>query len=606
MSKNRRDSFLWRKSPHSSYYFRCLIPKDLVSILKTKVIVLSLQSGILQESKSLSRNLYCRCQEIFSQLKFGNGLTVNIDEIKSILRQENQRYKSIINNSEMKEWTKDDINQFISSRIVSMKEDSFDFELELRSQKKQKQREKDIERFLKRLEKDFEQGNYKYVEMKLDEDIEKFNLKVTKDSKTYKVLLSNYKNLLIESIRFRRDVRLGKEKSEFDFVGDGFNKNDVSIPKSTVKEQIEEISDGPKLQEVFGIYLEETKLSESTTEKTRETWIKSFKLFVEIIGNIHISQLKHSHGRTFKGKISKLPPNRNKIRMFRDKPINEVIKINKKRNGETLSITTVNHHIQHLSTFFNWMRRNFDVQINPMEGIKIRQSKSKHDERERFTVEDLQKIFDSNNYLTEIKRRKRNSKVIVGCYWIPIILLFTGCRINEISQLHIDDIKKFKGKNLWYFDINDDTDDKRLKNKSSKRMIPVHQVLVDLGFLEYVKKLKKKKEQRVFPELTYTRDGYSKDVSRWFNEVYLTKLDIKIPQRKVIHSFRHTFIDTLKQGGFRMEMIEELSGHSSGGESRSRYGKRYTVDILYKDVMKKLKYPGIDWKELEFSKTKGK
>jgi integrase len=534
-------------------------------------------------------------------LKFGNGLTVDIDKIKSLLRQENQRYKSIINNnSEMNEWSKDDVNQFISSRIVSMKEDTFDFELELRSQKKQKQREKDIERFLQNLEKDFDQGNYKYVEMKLDEDIEKFDLKVTKDSKTYKVLLSNYKSLLLESIKFRRDVRQGKEKSEFDFVGDGFNKNDVSIPKSTVIEQIETINDGPKIEEVFENYLEETKLSESTTEKTRETWIKSFKVFVEITGNIHISQLKHSHGRTFKGKISKLPPNRNKIRMFRDKPINEVIKINKKRNGETLSITTVNHHIQHLSTFFNWMRRNWDVQINPMEGIKFRQSKSRQEERERFTEEDLQKIFDPGNYLTEIKRRKRNSKVIVGCYWIPIILLFTGCRINEICQLHIDDIKKFKGKgNLWYIDINDDTDDKRLKNKSSKRQIPVHQVLVDLGFIEYWEKLKKKSEKRVFPELTYTRDGYSKDVSRWFNEVYLTKLDIKIPQKKVIHSFRHTFIDTLKQGRFMMGMIEEIVGHSSGGESQSRYGKRYTVDILYKDVMKKLKYPGIDWDKLK-------
>lgn len=158
----RRESYLWRKSSNSSFYFRCLIPRDLLPVLRTRTIVLSLQSGILQESKSLSRNLYCYCQEIFSRLRVMNGMGITIEEIKSLLRNENLRFKSVINNYEqMKNWTKDEISNFLQRRISSMKEDTFNFELELRSDKKQKQREKDIDRFLKGVEKEFSEGDFK-------------------------------------------------------------------------------------------------------------------------------------------------------------------------------------------------------------------------------------------------------------------------------------------------------------------------------------------------------------------------------------------------------------------------------------------------------------
>ena len=72
MSLRRWESYLWRKSPDSSFYFRCRIPKDLLPVLNKRVIELSLQSGILKESKSLSKNLFCFCQEVFSSMRKGS------------------------------------------------------------------------------------------------------------------------------------------------------------------------------------------------------------------------------------------------------------------------------------------------------------------------------------------------------------------------------------------------------------------------------------------------------------------------------------------------------------------------------------------------------
>ncbi len=295
MSKYGRYSYLWKQSHYQSYYFRCLIPDDLVSVLKRRVILLSLQSGILKESVFLSRHLYDKCQEIFLQLRTVDGLIVAVDEIKTLLRKENLRYKSILQNNKMKDWSKDEIGKFISDRINSMKENTFEFELELRSEKKQKERVKEIDRFIRRLENDFSQGNYKYVEKKLDEDLEKIGSKVSKGSKTYTVLLSNYSKLLLESIKFRQDVRTGKEKNEYDFVGEGFTKNDVTplIPnEQTVLQPRETDVDPtiPKIQEVFDNYLEETE--GQVTDKTLERRIQVFKLFIEINGNIPITKLE--------------------------------------------------------------------------------------------------------------------------------------------------------------------------------------------------------------------------------------------------------------------------------------------------------------------------
>jgi hypothetical protein len=62
--------------------------------------------------------------------------------------------------------------------------------------------------------------------------------------------------------------------------------------------------------------------------------------------------------------------------------------------------------------------------------------------------------------------------------------------LNEIAQLALDDIQKTDG--IWYLNVTDEGDDdnKRLKNESSKRRVPVHAALLDTGFIDRVQKLK--------------------------------------------------------------------------------------------------------------------
>jgi integrase len=186
-------------------------------------------------------------------------------------------------------------------------------------------------------------------------------------------------------------------------------------------------------------------------------------------------------------------------------------------------------------------------------------------------------------------------------FWLPVLGLYTGCRIEELCQLHCDDLIQIEG--IWCLDINDDGD-KRLKNSPSKRIVPLHPVLVDvLNFPGYVEKLKEKGETRIFPELKKISHQYSHAASRWFNGRYKKQIGliIKEGEKKTYHSFRHTLSDHLKQKLVSGTIIDELPGHAVEGESMGRYGKPYVSKTLYEKAVLKLDY-GIDLSHLKKSK----
>src|SRR6202007_280907 len=90
--------------------------------------------------------------------------------------------------------------------------------------------------------------------------------------------------------------------------------------------------------------------------------------------------------------------------------------------------------------------------------------------------------------------------------WGVLIAFYTGARLNEIAQLQTDDIVQQNG--IWCFSFSDSGETQRLKNKSSRRVIPIHSKLIELGFLNYVKKIGK---GRLFPELSFhPKDGYGR------------------------------------------------------------------------------------------------
>jgi integrase len=127
--------------------------------------------------------------------------------------------------------------------------------------------------------------------------------------------------------------------------------------------------------------------------------------------------------------------------------------------------------------------------------------------------------------------------------------LFTGARSSsEIARIKLTDI--FEEQGVWVFNLEEAT-----KNRRSKRIVPVHQKLIDLGLLRYVEKLREAGKVRLFP------DWQPEDkVNRWFLRTFMPAIGIT-DKRKVFHSFRHSLKTALAQYGVNRDVSDLITGH---------------------------------------------
>jgi len=252
--------------------------------------------------------------------------------------------------------------------------------------------------------------------------------------------------------------------------------------------------------------------------------------------------------------------------------------------SDRMAINTVNKHLNRTSSLFDWACRHGYLTMNYFTNLTIRKKRKASEERKVFSTEQLERLLSGKQY-------QGKKPLHSYYYWLPLLGLYTGCRLDELCQLYIEDIYQID--DVWVIDIND-SEDKKLKSFNSKRIIPIHSKLIDLGFLNYVDKIQAA-HKRLFPALKKGRDGYGSAPSKWFaryrKQVGITESGV------VFHSLRHTFVNELKQLGIEESLAASLAGHSSSGITFERYGKDYSPSVL-KDVIERLNYTLPDIKAL--------
>ena len=142
-------------------------------------------------------------------------------------------------------------------------------------------------------------------------------------------------------------------------------------------------------------------------------------------------------------------------------------------------------------------------------------------------------------------------------FWAPLVGLFTGARLGEIVCLTPDTVVLDRDSALWCLKVG-------TKNENSRRLVPVPQALIELGFLAYVDHVRGLGATTLFPHraANATRlNDPSKHVSRVFGQ-YLTDVGITDP-KKVFHSFRHTVATRMHVNGVPTGDSEMIVGHAA-------------------------------------------
>lgn len=136
---------------------------------------------------------------------------------------------------------------------------------------------------------------------------------------------------------------------------------------------------------------------------------------------------------------------------------------------------------------------------------------------------------------------------------------------------------------IWYISINE-AGDKRVKNKSSVRKVPLHSKLIELGFIEFAKS----SQGRLFPELKKVKENYSHYATKWFCRTYIKNCGID-DSRKVYHFFRHTVAQRLINGNVPREIVGAILGHHDASQTTGRYGDGFSLQIL-KEAIEKMNF----------------
>lgn len=281
-------------------------------------------------------------------------------------------------------------------------------------------------------------------------------------------------------------------------------------------------------------------------------------------------------------------------RFFGDLDLNlvtaeQAISYKNRQISDGLSALRINKRVGFLRDFFTYAINNrLYFQDNPFQNLGIsRKSKlaQKVKSYEAFSDDDLKAIFENPEFLTFMNKP--------DYYWLPLLALHSGARIEELASLKLTQIRQENG--VWFFKIE------KAKNKNSVRQIPIHPQILALGFDKYTESVKDKGGQ-LFPHLKDSINGFSKNCSRRFG-LYLEKIGIK-DGRKVFHSFRSTFINRMTYLNTHPAILMAVVGHFEQGNLDlssphfSVYQKNKPLAVLNEAVQKlsfDLKFPTRSW-----------
>jgi integrase len=251
---------------------------------------------------------------------------------------------------------------------------------------------------------------------------------------------------------------------------------------------------------------------------------------------------------------------------------------------------TVKRIIGLIRAVFSYACDNDLLPSNPCDGVKVKLPRNAPAAREPFDADDLHRIF-SHPLFT--RKALPTMKIAGGlaAYWLPLMALVTGARLEELGQCDVRDVGRYRVDGEPYLSLTiacDPEKQKTTKTAASNRTIPIPSLLIRLGFADYVASLDA--DGPLFPDLVIDCFGIrTSRFSTWFNAMFLRKtLGITSPT-KVFYSFRHTFISAGREVEMSDEVRRAIEGHAKA-DVASRYG---VVSLrAMRRFMDKMEFPG--------------
>ena len=278
----------------------------------------------------------------------------------------------------------------------------------------------------------------------------------------------------------------------------------------------------------------------------------------------------------------------------------QVLSFKDKLVGEGQTSANIIMKLSRLRTLLQWAFNNDYAPANVGEGVTIKNPDKARNKRLPFDLPALTKIFAGPVHAEGARPAGGKGE---AAYWLPLLALFSGARLEELGQLRPRDIREMDYPDAdgviqrgWFISLTEDsagdTDtDTRLKNAASERIVPVHPELQRLGLIEFVNAAIEGKRARLFPLLKPNIYGrLSAKWGEWFSPYMRVTCGVT-DKRMVFHSFRHTFKQYARSASMIEGVQRQIMGHSPG-DVADEYGNGYPMHQLVLG-MGQYKVPGL-------------
>jgi integrase len=342
---------------------------------------------------------------------------------------------------------------------------------------------------------------------------------------------------------------------------------------------------------------------------TRMEFSRGIDRFIELHGDMDVVQINRGHVRQFRDEAQLVPKLRaGKLRKAR---LPELAEWSREHPGTPcIGAATINKWLTCLQGVLNWARKNGVIPdevvwADPVSGMRLKVPRSK---RRPWEPEELKVLFSSPIYLQGARPKGGKGE---AAYWMPLLALYSGARLNELAPMCADDVKADNSSGVRFMTVIEDEDAGRsVKTENSVRPFPIHPELVRIGFLEFVnqRRIASGPSARLFQQLTRgSKGGFGEAFSKWFGRYKKRSLGID-NKNSVFHSFRHGFKDALRAAGVNEDVNDALTGHGGGNTVARSYGwddmvRRFGFSTLNAAVGK-VQYPDLDLSHLRWTPSK--
>lgn len=341
-----------------------------------------------------------------------------------------------------------------------------------------------------------------------------------------------------------------------------------------------------------------SEVNDSLAPRTHQEWSTAVCRFVEVNGDLRVEKIERSHIEKFRNTLKLLPASRRPE--VRKLSVSEQVTWAEKNNVPRLQPTTIQKNLTAIRVVldfaFKWSSMvPTDLRIgweNPCIGIRQRDNRSEPIEVLPFEPDDIEVLFEPER-LRKFVRDQHPSR-----FWLPLLSFYTGARITELAQVTINEV--VVQKDLVYLIIHTKEDKKvpgdkkSLKNRYSIRNVPLHDNIIQIGFLDFIERVRTSGHSYMMPDLNHSLERRAGKISSKFGD-YKKALGFETREH-CFHSFRHGFKVLADRNGVNETLSKLMMGHYVEDVSGRIYGKtsRTRPDVLKAQVVDKISFPALD------------